>query len=180
MGISVHMTPLDTVFMLNLRAAVQFWCRYSRNFAQEPVAVLASTFEPEEEMAGCDVPCVFTRQNSSRSVQTPEGLVPAYDAHQGNQQGEHDGLPYFRHMESVSNFPDRAIDNMHASGVQIVMSPQLSSDVPAGYLSWAGKMPATPTHACPESNAAVSCVIYHAALNCQHLLLHACLSFRSA
>ena len=106
-------------------------------------------------MAGCDVPCVFTRQNSSRSVQTPEGLVPAYDAHPGNQQGDHDGLPYFRHMESVSNFPDRAIENMHASGIQIVMSPQLSSDVPAGYLSWAGEVFTRTPAACPQRGATV-------------------------
>ena len=98
------------------------------------------------------MPCVFSRQNSSRSVQTSEGLVPAYDAHLGNQQGAHDGLPYFRHMESISNFPDRAIDNMHASGVQIVMSPQLSSDVPAGYLSWAGEVYIR-THTCMRSKA---------------------------
>lgn len=76
--------------------------------------------------------------------------MPAYDAHPGNQQGAHDGVTYFRHMESISNFPDRAIENMHAAGVQIVMSPQLSSDVPAGYLSWAGAVHSR-THPCMPS-----------------------------
>ena len=103
------------------------------------MTVLQFSGEPDEVMTGCDVPCVFTTQNSSRTAQTPEGPLPVYDAHPGYlQQGPHSGLSYFRHMESVTNFPDRAIDSMHASGIQVVMSPQLSSDVPAGYLSWAG------------------------------------------
>lgn len=100
--------------------------------------------QPYETLAGCGVPCVHTAENSWLVAETLEGPAPAYDAHPGPATGKPDyyGLTYHRHMESVTNFPERAIDNLHASGVDIVMSPQLSSDVPAGYLSWAGGLPA--------------------------------------
>ena len=54
---------------------------------------------------------------------------------------KHLGLSYYCHMESVTNYPDRSLDSMHAAGVDIVMSTQLASEVPAGYLSWAGGLP---------------------------------------
>ena len=109
-----------------------------------PVTVLADIFGRSGAQSNCSVPCTFalTAPSSPLTADTPEGTVPAFDAYPAmlfpDKKPAHFGLSYYRHMESLTNYPDRAPEVLYASGVKIIMSHQLSSDAPATYLSWPG------------------------------------------
>ena len=105
---------------------------YERDFQRQPITVL----EPlghSVDLADCAVPCKIIGNSFS---QNNEGMV-AYDAHFGDSsKGE--GLSVLRNMESMTNYPNLAVERAHADGYDIVMTTRLDSDVPASYLSWAG------------------------------------------
>ena len=115
-----------------------------REFALQPVTVL--TAAGDETLEGCAVPCRMTTGATNLSLPVRgAGTVPAYDAHFGVSKvhGAVAGLAVVRSMESVSNFPHLDAARAHAAGKDVVMTTHLDSDVPAGYLSWAG----VPLHA---------------------------------
>ena len=108
-----------------------------RDFAQQPVTVLTGT--GDETLEGCAVPCRMTTSATNLSLPVGGESVPAYDAHFGvSKRGAAAGLEVVRSMESVTNYPHLDAARAHAAGKDVVMTTHLDSDVPAGYLSWAG------------------------------------------
>ena len=106
-----------------------------RDFAEQPITVL--TAAGDETLEGCAVPCRMTTGQTNLTVEG--GTAPAYDAHFGvSQIGAPAGLAVLRNMESVTNYQHLDTARAHAAGKHVVMTTHLDSDVPAGYLSWAG------------------------------------------
>ncbi|BDA42419.1 Putative fucosyltransferase-like protein [Coccomyxa sp. Obi] len=105
-----------------------------RDFQRQPITVLEASGR-DADLADCAIPCKIVG-NSLR--QNKEGTV-VYDAHFGDSsKGE--GLSVLRNMESMTNYPELAVERAHANGYDIVMTTRLDSDVPASYLSWAEYM----------------------------------------
>lgn len=128
---------------------------YERDFQRQPITVL----EPSglgADLPDCTVPCKIVGNSFG---QNNEGMA-AYDAHFGDSS-KGQGLSVLRNMESMTNYPNLAVESAHADGYDIVMTTRLDSDVPASYLSWAGVvMTALPT----SEMASVT----HALPVCQH------------
>lgn len=126
-----------------------------RDFEASPITVYDRS---NEDNAGCDVPCHFRMA----------GMAPNYDAGFGLDRSVHGGAMVLINMESTSNYPMIDVARAKLDGWDIVMTTRLDSDVPAGYLSWAG--------------AACSCLktataLHHSFLPCAcyflpHLLQH--------
>ena len=110
----------------------------ARDFAREPITVLADS---NEAIEGCDVAC----RMSSDSAAAAAGR--GFDAHFGGHAGPGYGPSVVRSMESVTNYAHLDARAAHRGGTDIVMTTHLDSDVPAGYLSWAGGAFALPTPA---------------------------------
>ena len=98
-----------------------------RDFEAFPITVMDRA---RTDNAGCDVPCKF------RPAGTEPGIK--FDAGFGRDKSVHGGAMVLINMESTSNYPMLDVDTAHADGWDIVMTTRLDSDVPAGYLSWAG------------------------------------------
>jgi hypothetical protein len=95
-----------------------------RDFQASPVTV--SNMIPRD-MEGCAVPCRMVMVHDGKS-----------DAALRMSRDNKDGKSVLLNMESASNYPDLNVDRAHKNGYDIVMTTSLNSDVPAGYLSWAG------------------------------------------
>ncbi|KAG0623294.1 hypothetical protein M758_3G163500 [Ceratodon purpureus] len=96
---------------------------YSRNFKRDPVTVEGGGEDKNWET--CAVPCVFKSHGGGKA-----------DAAFGYSDSP-SALQVLRSMESSTYFPENDIAVARKSGIGVVMTTSLSSDVPVGYFSWA-------------------------------------------
>ncbi|KAL2927587.1 putative fucosyltransferase-like protein [Bienertia sinuspersici] len=94
---------------------------YSRDFDKDPVLVAGG----DQEWNTCSVGCKFGHD---------PGRKP--DAAFGWPQ-EHGTASVLRSMESAQYYAENNIANARGKGYDVIMTTSLSSDVPAGYFSWA-------------------------------------------
>ncbi|XP_063940015.1 glycoprotein 3-alpha-L-fucosyltransferase A isoform X2 [Daucus carota subsp. sativus] len=94
---------------------------YSRDFEKEPVYVSGSN----EDMKSCAVGCKL-------------GFIRDKKADATFGAAKTDKGPFvLRSMEPVSYYPENNIDYARRRGYAYIMTTSLSSDIPAGYFSWA-------------------------------------------
>lgn len=91
-----------------------------RQFDKHPITV--KDIRDIRQWDKCQVGCRYTSRAASDQ--------PSFDIEMG-------GNEVLLSMESSQYYPSVAVETAHKSGVRVVMTTDLRSDVPAGYFSWA-------------------------------------------